>query len=158
VIASRVVMLPYAPSSVAIARQRLSAELQAAGLVSSAVDDVVLVLSELLSNALRHAHPLPSGKLRVAWSCSESHVEVQVSDGGAATEPRAGCLTLSSLGGRGLSIVDYVAERWGVRHEDRQTTVWARITASWESKNGTGPHTAEHPPGAAGRTETRGNR
>lgn len=129
-------MLPYAPSSVAVARQRLSAELQDAGLLATAVDDVVLIVSELLSNALRHAHPLPSGQLKVAWFCSERQVEVAVSDGGAYTEPRAGRPTLSSLGGRGLGIVEYLAERWGVRHEEEATTVWAVIAASWSSRNG----------------------
>jgi anti-sigma regulatory factor (Ser/Thr protein kinase) len=134
--ASSTVLLPYAPSSVAVARQRLGAELLAAGLVDSAVDDVVLVLSELLSNALRHAHPLPSGQLKVAWICSESQIEVAVSDGGAQTEPRAGRPTLSSLGGRGLGIVEYLADRWGVRHDDDSTTVWAVVAASWPSRNG----------------------
>ncbi|MEU6412627.1 ATP-binding protein [Microbispora sp. NPDC046933] len=134
--ASSVVMLPYAPSSVAVARQRLSAELSNAGLLASAVDDVVLIMSELLSNALRHAHPLPSGQLKVAWFCSDTQVEVAVSDGGAGTEPRAGRPTLSSLGGRGLGIVEYLAERWGVRHEEEATTVWAVVPASWPARNG----------------------
>ncbi|WP_307801144.1 ATP-binding protein [Microbispora triticiradicis] len=134
--ASSVVMLPYAPSSVAVARQRLSAELQGAGLLATAVDDVVLILSELLSNALRHAHPLPSGQLKVAWYCSDRQVEVAVSDGGAYTEPRAGRPTLSSLGGRGLGIVEYLAERWGVRHEAEVTTVWAVVLVATPDRNG----------------------
>ncbi|MFC6539088.1 ATP-binding protein [Nonomuraea salmonea] len=117
------VLLPYAPSSVAVARQRLSTDLQDSGVFTAAIDDAVLVVSELLSNALRHAHPLPSGMVRVAWLRSDDHIEVAVSDGGAATEPRAGRPTLSSLGGRGLGIVEYVAESWGGaarrRHDDR---------------------------------------
>lgn len=95
----------------------------------TAIDDAVLVVSELLSNALRHAHPLPSGQIRVSWHWTEEHVEVAVSDGGAATEPRAGRPTLSSLGGRGLGIVEYLASTWGVRHEGDITTVWAVVTA-----------------------------
>jgi anti-sigma regulatory factor (Ser/Thr protein kinase) len=94
------------------------------------------VMSELLSNSLRHAHPLASGQLRVAWMCSDSHIEVAVSDGGAATEPRAGRPTLSSLGGRGLGIVEYLADRWGVRHESESTTVWALVHTSWPAQNG----------------------
>ncbi|WP_239094603.1 ATP-binding protein [Planotetraspora silvatica] len=142
--ASSVVMLPYALSSVAAARQRLSAEMLAGGMLIGAVDDVVLVLSELLSNSLRHAHPLPSGQLRVAWTCSDDQVEVSVSDGGATTEPRAGRPTLSSLGGRGLGIVEYIADRWGVRHEGDSTTVWAVVHVSWQARNGT-PRTTETP-------------
>ncbi|MET9342740.1 MULTISPECIES: ATP-binding protein [unclassified Nonomuraea] len=126
---SSVVMLPYALSSVAVARQRLCTDLQEWGVYAAAIDDAVLVVSELLSNALRHARPLTSGMVRVAWLWSDDHVEVAVSDGGAATEPRAGRPTLSSLGGRGLGIVEYVAESWGVRHEGETTTVWAVLPA-----------------------------
>ncbi|MFI6324673.1 ATP-binding protein [Nonomuraea sp. NPDC050556] len=133
------VLLPYAPSSVAVARQRLSTDLQEWGVYANAIDDAVLVVSELLSNALRHAHPLPSGMVRVAWLWSDEHVEVAVSDGGAATEPRAGRPTLSSLGGRGLGIVEYVAERWGVRHDDETTTVWAVLPAPHTVANGQVP-------------------
>lgn len=136
---SSVVLLPYAPSSVAVARQRLSTDLQESGVFATAIDDAVLVVSELLSNALRHAHPLPSGMVRVAWLWSDDHVEVAVSDGGAATEPRAGRPTLSSLGGRGLGIVEYVAERWGVRHEEDTTTVWAVLPAPHMVANGQVP-------------------
>jgi anti-sigma regulatory factor (Ser/Thr protein kinase) len=131
-------MLPYAPSSVAVARQRLSSDLLASGLFDTTVDDVVLVVSELLSNALRHAHPLPSGQLKVVWSCSDTEIEVAVSDGGASTEPRASRASLSSLGGRGLGIVDFLATRWGVRHDGEITTVWAIILASPEEKQDDG--------------------
>ncbi|MCG5219684.1 ATP-binding protein [Streptosporangium sp. KLBMP 9127] len=125
--ASSVVLLPYALSSVAVARQRLCSDLQEWGVFTSSIEDAVLVVSELLSNALRHAHPLPSGQIGVAWRWTEGHVEVAVSDGGSATEPRAGRPTLSSLGGRGLGIVEFIAERWGVRHDGEITTVWAML-------------------------------
>ncbi|TXK35047.1 ATP-binding protein [Nonomuraea sp. C10] len=133
---SSVVLLPYAPSSVAVARQRLSNDLQDCGVFDPAIDDAVLVVSELLSNALRHAHPLPSGMVRVSWLRNDGHIEVAVSDGGAATEPRAGRPALSSLGGRGLGIVEYVAESWGVRHDGDTTTVWAILPAPQKQMNG----------------------
>ncbi|MEO3810401.1 ATP-binding protein [Sphaerisporangium sp. B11E5] len=122
-------LLPYAPTSVAIARRKLSADLAERGVYDTAVEDAVLVVSELLSNALRHAHPLPSGQIMATWDWSDDHLEVTVSDGGAATEPRAGRPTLSSLGGRGLGIVEFLATRWGVRHDGEVTTVWAVLPA-----------------------------
>ncbi|WP_283139611.1 ATP-binding protein [Rhizohabitans arisaemae] len=134
--ASSVVLLPHAPSSVAVARQRLSADLHAWGVFATAVDDAVLVVSELLSNALRHARPLPSGQVKVAWQWADGRVEVSVSDGGASTEPRAGRPTLSSLGGRGLGIVEHLADRWGVMHDGVTTTVWAVVNAPYPSPNG----------------------
>ncbi|MEU5881108.1 ATP-binding protein [Spirillospora sp. NPDC047279] len=142
---SSVVLLPHAPSSVAIARKRLSSDLVATGVFEAVVDDASVIISELLSNALRHARPLPSGQLRVTWSCKGDLLEVAVSDGGATTEPRRGPGTLSSLGGRGLGIVEALSEGWGVRHEDGATTVWARIRAPHSAANGNAvPRHAAH--------------
>ncbi|WP_084337273.1 ATP-binding protein [Actinomadura oligospora] len=127
--ASSAVLLPHAPSSVAVARRRLGSELAASGVDPSVVDDASVIVSELISNALRHARPLPSGQVRVSWIRRGDLIEIAVSDGGATTEPRRGPGTLSSLGGRGLGIVETLAEGWGVRHEDGATTVWARLHA-----------------------------
>ncbi|MFB4299786.1 ATP-binding protein [Actinomadura sp. NTSP31] len=127
--ASSVVLLPHAPSSVAVARRRLSSELAATGVYESVVDDASVIVSELISNALRHARPLPSGQVKVCWLCRGDVLELEVSDGGAMTEPRRGPGTLSSLGGRGLGIVEALSEGWGVRHEEGATTVWAVVRA-----------------------------
>ncbi len=123
------VLLPYAPSSVAVARRRLAADLRAAGIFEPAVGDVALVVSELLSNAIRHAHPLPGSQVRVAWMLDSDAVEVTVSDGGAPTRPRVARPSLSSLGGRGLGIVENLARCWGIRSDERGTTVWAVMSA-----------------------------
>jgi anti-sigma regulatory factor (Ser/Thr protein kinase) len=113
-----------------VARQHLCAQLLASGVRESTVDDAAVIVSELLSNALRHARPLPSGEVRVAWNRQGDVVEVSVSDGGSSTEPRRSRPTLSSLGGRGLGIVESLADCWGVRHEDGATTVWALLRAA----------------------------
>ncbi len=123
------VLLPYAPASVAVARQRLAADLLAAGIFAGAVGDAVLVVSELLSNAIRHARPLPGASVQVAWALDEDAVEVAVSDGGALTRPTLAQATVSSLGGRGLAVVEYLARAWGVRSEDGGLTVWAVLAA-----------------------------
>ncbi|HEY8478285.1 MAG TPA: ATP-binding protein [Spirillospora sp.] len=127
--ASSVVLLPHAPSSVAVARWRLSSELADLGVYESVVDDAAVILSELISNALRHARPLPSGQVEVRWRRRDDVLELEVSDGGAMTEPRRGPGTLSSLGGRGLGIVESLSDGWGVRHGEGTTTVWAILRA-----------------------------
>ncbi|MGP4023151.1 ATP-binding protein [Actinomadura sp. 3N407] len=134
--ASSVVLLPHAPSSVAVARKRLSSELVDSGVYETIVDDAAVIVSELISNALRHARPLPSGQVRVCWLRRGDLLEVEVSDGGAMTEPRRGPGTLSSLGGRGLGIVEALSEGWGVRHEEGATTVWAVLRAPKASGDG----------------------
>jgi anti-sigma regulatory factor (Ser/Thr protein kinase) len=127
--AASVVLLPCVPSSVAVARGQIAAELREAGLPATAVADAALVTSELLSNAILHARPLPDARIRVAWILSASTVEVIVSDGGSMTRPRASRPSLSSIGGRGLGIVEHLASSWGVRAEERGTTVWAVLPA-----------------------------
>lgn len=127
--AAGTVLLPWAPASVAVARQRLAADLSSAGIFEAAVGDAVLVVSELLSNAIRHARPLPGANVQVAWALGDDAIEVAVSDGGAATNPARTHASVSALGGRGLDIVEYVARRWGVRSDDSGQTVWAVLSA-----------------------------
>lgn len=133
--ASSKVLLPHAPSSVGAARHRLGADLRAHGVSEDSVADASLVLSELMSNAIQHAHPLPGAQVQVAWILSRGALEMAVTDGGAPTQPHpvrrppAGrsrlALSQLELGGRGLSIVEHMSRRWGVRRDEQETTVWA---------------------------------
>jgi anti-sigma regulatory factor (Ser/Thr protein kinase) len=139
---SAVVLLPYTPSSVAVARRRLTTDLAAAGIYENAVGDAALVVTELLSNAIRHAAPLPGAQVRVAWTIDHDALRVAVSDAGDGPLPHVTEPAPSAPGGRGLSIVETLASRWGVRRDDGETTVWAVLAA---------PHlptapVASHPP------------
>jgi anti-sigma regulatory factor (Ser/Thr protein kinase) len=133
--ASSVVLLPHEPSSVGVARRTLGADLRAHGIVEPTVGDAALVLSELLSNSIRYAHPLPGAQIRVTWTLSGATVEVAVSDGGGPTRPHPVASSPSSVGGRGLSIVEHLSHSWGVRDDELGRTVWAELPAG---KNGNG--------------------
>jgi len=123
------VLLPAAPASVAVARRRLTDDLLAVGIFDAAIRDAALVISELLSNSIRHARPLRGSWLRVAWSVADGSIEVAVSDGGSPTRPRMAHASRSSLGGRGISIVEHLSRTWGVRADDGVLTVWAILPA-----------------------------
>jgi anti-sigma regulatory factor (Ser/Thr protein kinase) len=125
-----VVLLPHAPSSVGVARRRLGADLRAHGAPEAVVGDAILVVSELLSNAIRYARPLPGGQVRVSWSLGDGTVEVAVGDGGGPTRPHPVRRGVSALGGRGLSIVESVSCGWGTRTGKQGTTVWAVLPAA----------------------------
>ena len=126
---SSVVLLPHAPSSVVAARWHITSQLHEAGVVSPAIGDATLVVSELLTNAILHARPLPGAQVLVAWALRERSLEVAVSDGGSMTRPRTAQPSLSSIGGRGLAIVEYLSSRWGVLPSDFGLTVWAVLPA-----------------------------
>ena len=63
------VLLPHAPASVVAARSRISTDLREAGIVPPAIGDAALVVSELLTNAILHARPLPGARVLVACGC-----------------------------------------------------------------------------------------
>ena len=120
---SSVLQLPYTASSVGVARRHLIGVLTEAGVYESTACDAGLVLSELISNALRHATPLPGRTVRIAWNLHQDSVAVAVSDGGGPTTPMVNQPTNWSIGGRGLGIVARLSLRWGVCAGD----------AHWES-------------------------
>lgn len=121
-------LFPHTSSSVSSARRRMANDLEKRGVPKNVIDDAVLVLSEMVSNALRHARPLGTGKIKVSWDVRASAVEIEVTDGGSPTHPQPAQPSLSSLGGRGLGIVTTLTSEWGVRTTGgHQTTVWAVV-------------------------------
>jgi anti-sigma regulatory factor (Ser/Thr protein kinase) len=121
------VRLPAKPSSAAVARQRIAADLVEQDVAAPIVDDVVLVVTELVSNAIRHAEPLPDGQVTVSWQVDGRGVKVRVSDGGGGGEPRLRHATPRDTSGRGLALVEAIATRWGVEDSPAHTTVWAEL-------------------------------
>jgi hypothetical protein len=57
---SATMAVPHGPASVSAARRRLRKDLAEHQVPDVVIDDAVLILSELLSNACRHARPLES--------------------------------------------------------------------------------------------------
>jgi len=124
---SSALLLPFTASSVGVARRHLVSDLIEAGVCAAAVTDAALVISELLSNALRHAQPLPGAGIRAAWDLDTDSVRVAVSDGGGSTRPELGEPTPATTGGRGLWIVARLSRRWGTLSDEEGTTVWAEV-------------------------------
>jgi anti-sigma regulatory factor (Ser/Thr protein kinase) len=83
-----------------------------------ALADAVLLTSELATNAVQHSVTGRGGAFVVAISHAPGRVRVTVTDGGSATRPivapRSAELVVS---GRGLVLVDGLADRWGYASE-----------------------------------------
>jgi anti-sigma regulatory factor (Ser/Thr protein kinase) len=79
-----------------------------------------LLVSELVTNAVRHGGHGEPVELRAHWN-SEVHVEVIDHGDGFTPHPRAG--QLDDPGGFGLFLVGRLADRWGVETNDA-TRVW----------------------------------
>jgi|SRR5436190_12109975 len=73
-------------------------------------DTATLLTSELVTNAIKHA----SGPLQLGVSCTQGRLVVSVQD----SDPRPPQLRRvrnRAVGGRGLALVEKLAERWGCR-------------------------------------------
>jgi anti-sigma regulatory factor (Ser/Thr protein kinase) len=119
-------------ASVAAARGFARSTLQRWGLVGRG-DDVTIVVSELLSNALRHARPRPGGwpvrlGLLEIWPSAAVLCVVADPSPAAPVPGRAGYLAES---GRGLHVVEELSDRWGYATAGhRGKVVWAAFGSS----------------------------
>lgn len=105
------------PTAPGIARDHLDA---LRGSLGPRHDEIVLVVSELVANSVRHSSCTTPITLDI--EVSERTVRVEVTDCGDGFDPEQGL----SGDGLGLVIVSRVAESWGVRG-DGPCTVWAEI-------------------------------
>ncbi|MDF2269650.1 ATP-binding protein [Streptomyces coacervatus] len=128
--AEHVFPLPHTPGAVSVVRRRIRSILADWNLAADIAEDVLLVVSELLTNAIVHA--LPPTTLRLSRSHADMDVcravRVEVTDRGPVTP--AG-LSASAVDpdehGRGLGIVTALAARCGVDVHAGGTSRWAEL-------------------------------
>lgn len=106
--------LPFEMSSAAIARRALAAELEEAGVARHQVEDIALVLTEMVHNAVAHGRPLPRDAVEVEWALAPTRLRVTVRDGGRADTLRPLRPSRTRPGGRGLLMIDGLSSRWSV--------------------------------------------
>jgi anti-sigma regulatory factor (Ser/Thr protein kinase) len=111
--------LPAEPQSVAEARTRV---LDAVGptLAEAQAETLRLLISEVVTNAVRHGARDEPVEVHVAWG-SEVRIEVVDRGRGFTPAPRSG--SFDEPGGFGLYLIGRLADRWGVETNAR-TRVW----------------------------------
>jgi two-component sensor histidine kinase len=86
--------------------------------------DLLIVVTELLTNALRHSRPVAGGRIFLGVRAEPDVVHVEVRDPGTGFTVREP--NRDSDGGFGLVAVDRISSDWGVSVTDT-TLVWATI-------------------------------
>ncbi len=95
--------LPWDDTAPAHARRLL-----ATALGPRAADDLLLIASELVTNAYRHG----LAPLLLCARQDDSQVEVEIEQTTAEARPEVLVVEESSLGGRGLALVNQLADAW----------------------------------------------
>jgi anti-sigma regulatory factor (Ser/Thr protein kinase) len=115
------------PANAAVVRHSIAADLADHAVTPERIDDVVLVASELITNAVVHtAGPGAEDDLDVTWELQPDCVVIKVLDTNPDL-PHVRTTKASDTRGRGLSIVAALALDWGVRRTPGGKQVWARV-------------------------------
>jgi len=89
------------------------------------LDDVLLLVSEIASNAVRHtASADEGGSFTLTITVSTGTVRVEVADSGSSSAPRLQPDQDDLTSGRGLRIVDTLASCWGHTGDELGRVVW----------------------------------
>ncbi|MFI7364040.1 ATP-binding protein [Streptomyces sp. NPDC050149] len=112
----------FAPDEYQVAQMRkiTAAHLRRWRVPETTVDNVVIAVSELVTNGIQHGH----GAIALTAICSDGVLRVEVTDG----NPSPAQLTTAGdddLSGRGLFLVAVLAQDWGV--SDGGRTTWCEF-------------------------------
>ncbi|MFE7646840.1 ATP-binding protein [Streptomyces phaeoluteigriseus] len=98
------------------------------------VDEAQLCLSELVSNVITHVGPGTPATLAVSMSGVRLRIEIHDPDTRAL--PTLLAAKLDSEGGRGMTLVDAVADRWGVELGPDRKVTWCELATGLASPDG----------------------
>jgi anti-sigma regulatory factor (Ser/Thr protein kinase) len=127
----------------------------AAALDEETRSNLVLLVSELVTNSLRHASFGRESWVQVEAVITPESVRVEVEDPGQRFPPAP---DVESDGGWGLVLLDRVASRWGLAR-DRQTRVWfeadlppdGEVTPGWMKAMASWPEASRRTAESVGR-------
>ena len=93
----------------------------------TARENLLLLVTELVNNSVRHAPVGTDGSLRVAVRWGDRRVRVEVEDPGRRFTPARPRHRPDGSGGWGLVLVDRIADDWGVSRTETGTSVWFEL-------------------------------
>ena len=128
--------LSLAPTVAAPAQARAAVSewcRQATG-VGLPIDTALLLVSELVTNSVRHARIDDEHPLRLSVRLSETTLRLQLWDGGTqgTVTPRSPRRD-DDIGGFGLDLVARLSRAWGVDRDAHGTTVWLELATATDT-------------------------
>jgi anti-anti-sigma factor len=117
--------LPVGAGAPGEARREVS-EATAGKLSRRRSEVAVLLASELVTNAVVHPEHRDNDSIGLRINAGDGRARVEVADSGAGFDPTVPSMN-KAAGGRGLTIVDRSAVRWGTSRDDR-FRVWFEIS------------------------------
>jgi anti-sigma regulatory factor (Ser/Thr protein kinase) len=114
-----VVAFPTTPQAVTAARRTLVGE----GLDPDLDHTVCLLVSELVTNSVRHSGQAPESRIVLAARLHPNFARIEVRDAGPGFDPDV----RHGASGFGLRMLDTLAARWGVDSDDSGTRVWFEV-------------------------------
>ena len=90
------------------------------------LDDARLLVSEMVTNSVRHAGAPANAKIGLAVSVVDDVVRAEVTDAGRGFQPSPRDAPQLEAGGWGLHLVDRLASRWGVER-GQPASVWFEV-------------------------------
>ncbi|GII95760.1 hypothetical protein Ssi02_59910 [Sinosporangium siamense] len=104
------------------------------GVGSEVIEVAVLLVSELVANAVVHSCSR-HGEVTVLLKADRERgrIRLDVIDDGPAVSVRAVHKNQEHEGGRGLLLVEELADRWGCYPDEDGTGVWFELESSWST-------------------------
>jgi anti-sigma regulatory factor (Ser/Thr protein kinase) len=116
--------LPVTPEAASVARHALDG--LSGALPDGRIRDVQLLVSELVTNAVRHANLDQGDAIALVIDLADHLLRVEVRDPGGGFVPSTPSPDPARPSGWGLYLVAELADRWGV-HSDDETLVWFEL-------------------------------
>lgn len=117
--------LPCDVASIRSAR-RLATDFAEDRLSDPKLDDLALMVSELVTNAVRHGSPEADGNIGLRLEGDQDALRVVVIDGGEDFASDPGSVEDARKGHFGLLLVDKLADRWG-HSLDGKKAIWLEV-------------------------------
>ena len=119
-------LVRHEPATASVVRRELALDLDLQGVGPDAIDDVTLVASELIGNAIRHASGGDRDAWVVSWTVEGGEVVISVEDPSHDLPVRRNPAP-DAPSGRGLAIVSALSHDWGVQRLSQGKRVWASV-------------------------------